>query len=117
MRTAPIFFFWAAAALLVTETGRAVGPVSRAGCVAVKTGAIVAIAFVYMRLTARTLSLNHALLVGAAWLVLSMAAEIVTASRLGHAWSELLGPPDSALRNVLMFAWIGAPALFARSSE
>ena len=51
------------------------------------------------------------------WLFLAMVAEIVEARHLGHDWFELLGSPDSALRNVLMIAWIVAPALFARKGQ
>ena len=83
-------------------------------CVGLKAAAIVAVAFAYMRLTARKATLDHALFVGVTWLVFSIVAELLFTRRLGHSWFELLGSPDSALRNILMFAWIGAPALFAR---
>jgi hypothetical protein len=64
---------------------------------------------------AREAGITHALGVGIAWLVLSIATEIALTTRVGHGWFTLLGSPDRPLlRNVLLFVWIFAPALFAR---
>jgi len=61
---------------------------------------------------------THALGVGIAWLVLSMVVEMVVATCLGHGCSSLLGSPARPLlRNVFLFAWIFAPAVFARGDE
>ena len=110
-----VLLYWAAAALLVRWIDRVVSlPVAGVGA---KTSVIIAIAFAYMRLTARRASLDHALFVGVTWLVLSIATELLLTRHFGRSWFELLGSPDSALRNILMFAWIGAPALFARQYE
>lgn len=112
-----VVLFWIVAALIVAWAEGTVGRSWPAACVAVKTCVIVMVAFVYMRLTATEVSLDHALMVGITWLALAMVAEIMETRHLGHNWFELLGSPDSALRNVLMIAWIVAPALFARKGE
>ena len=114
---AMVVLFWIVAALIVAWAEGTLGHASPVACVAVKACAIVMVAFVYMRLTAAEVSLDHGLLVGVTWLVLAIVAEIVETRHVGHGWFELLGSPDSALRNVLMIAWIVAPALFARKGE
>ena len=66
----------------------------------------------YTRFCARNAGASHALGVGVAWLTLSIVTEIVTPT---HA---LLGSPDHPLlRNLTLFAWIFAPACFARREE
>ena len=53
--------------------------------------------------------------VGIAWLILAIVAEIAISSRLGHGWYALIGTPDHPLlRNLFLFVWVFAPALFAR---
>jgi hypothetical protein len=110
-----VLFSWAVASALVLGVDRT--RLSPIAAVAVKTSAIVLVAFGYMRLLARESTLDHALFAGVTWLLVSIVAELLVTRHLGRSWFELLGSPDSALRNVLMFAWIGAPALFARHSE
>jgi hypothetical protein len=110
-----VLLYWAMAAVLVLWADREFS--SPAAGVSVKTFAIVLVAFAYMRLTARKASLDHALFVGVTWLVLSIVAELLATRHFRRSWFELMGSPDSALRNILMFAWIGAPALFARQHE
>ena len=110
-----VLLFWAAAAVLVLWADRTITwPV---GGVLLKTLAIVLVAFAYMRLAVREATLDHALFVGVTWLLLTIGAELLVSRHFGRSWFELLGSPDSALRNILMFAWIGAPALFARYRE
>jgi hypothetical protein len=107
-----VLLYWAIAAVLVLAADRALlSPAARVG---IKAGAIILTAFAYMRLTARDATLDHALFAGVTWLVLSIAAELLLTRHFGRGWFDLLGSPDSALRNILMFAWIGAPAIFAR---
>ena len=102
-----VFCFWIAAAIVVVAAG---------GIAAIV--AIVVAAGAYMRLAARNRGTTHALGVGIAWLVLSIVAEMTMTSHLGHGWFSLLGPPDHPLlRNISLFAWIFAPALFARRDE
>ena len=104
-RGAVVVLFWIAAALLV---------LSAAG-VTLKIIAIVAVAFAYVRLTARRATLEHALAVGVAWLVFDIVAEVVTASVVGHGWFELIGSPAKpALRDLMLVTWIVAPSIFAR---
>src|SRR5438067_13901966 len=111
-----VLLYWIMAAALVLWSDRTI-PTSSVAGVGVKTAAIVLVAFGYMRLTARKATLDHALFVGVTWLVFSIVTELFLTRHLGLSWFELLGSPDSALRNILMFAWIGAPALFARHHE
>ena len=83
-----------------------------AGCAAA-IGATILAAFCYTRV--RACDTSHALGAGIAWLVLSIAAEIALTSRTGHGWFFLLGAPaHPLLRTLDLFAWIYAPALFAR---
>jgi hypothetical protein len=95
---------WAVAAAMVGVVGS----------VTLKTLIILAVACGYMRGLVRHATLDHALFVGVTWLLLTIAAELLITKHFGRTWFALLGSPDSALRNILMFAWIGAPALFAR---
>lgn len=90
--------FWIAAALLVQ-----VSPVAL-----VKVGAIVVIAFVYVRLFARNVTVDHAVFVGVAWLLLDIVAEMTLPL-------DLLGTASATpMRSLLLVTWIGAPAMFAR---
>jgi hypothetical protein len=110
---AALVLFWLIAAALVLVSQRAVGPQPAAQCIAAVV-ALLLTAAVYMRLIARDGGVTHALGAGITWFVFSMAAEIVMSSRAGHGWFSLLGAPAHPLaRNVLMFVWIFAPALFA----
>jgi hypothetical protein len=108
-----VVLFWSAAASLVVLLNRFLQGSSPVLCVAAQTLAILAAAFLYMRFAASVCSVDHALFVGAAWLVLAIAAEISMTARTGHGWYEIIGSPASALRNILMFAWILAPSLFS----
>ncbi len=114
MTTTPlVFIFWLAAAGLVVEAHRHVDPRSILTGFAVKTAIIVAVAGVYMK-TFGHATIEHALGVGATWLALSILVEITVSLHAGRGWFELLGSPASGLRNVVMFAWVAAPVLFAR---
>jgi hypothetical protein len=88
---------------------------STPGSAAAVIGSILVMAYVYMRLWTRRADMSHALAVGIAWLALAIVAEVVVTSRLGHGWFALLGSPaHPLLRSVFLFAWVFAPALFAR---
>jgi hypothetical protein len=109
-----VFLFWFVAAALVVSAHRVDAYSSAAGCTAAVI-ALVATGGVYTRLIARDHGVTHALGVGIAWFVLSMAAEIVMTTHAHHGWFSLLGSPTRPLlRNLLMFVWIFSPALFAR---
>jgi len=117
-RGAVVVLFWIAAALLVIAAHRTVEPASAAAGVTLKIVAIVGVAFGYVRLVARTATLEQALGVGVAWLALDIVAEVVTASMVGHSWFELIGSPAKpALRDLMLVTWIVAPAIFARSQS
>ncbi len=106
---------WLVAAFIVAAMPAMVSFASPVAIVVVKVAAILAVAFVYVKMSNGLRSLNEALLVSAAWLLLDMAAEMVVTTRSGHAWFELLGSPASpVLRACILMAWISAPALFAR---
>ncbi|SRR5712691_7654055 len=109
--------FWAGAASIVILTDRIVAAGSPAVSTVLKVAAIVVAAFVYMRLVVRQATLDHALFSGVVWLFLAIASEIGMTMLFHHGWYILLGSPASALRNVMMFAWVIAPALFARKAR
>jgi hypothetical protein len=109
---------WAVAALLVVVCHRTLGSVSIAASVTLKAIAILASGFVYMRLLARDATVEHALLVGATWLLLDIGAEIAIASTFGTHWYLLLGSPAYPIfRDVLLVSWVAAPAVFARGGS
>lgn len=93
-RLALVFVFWVLAASAATIAPRD----------GLKAASIVAAAALYMRCAAGDCTLDHALAAGAAWLTLSIAAEIITGGR-----AHLL------VRSVLMLTWVIAPAVFARN--
>jgi len=110
--------FWGIAAVLVMLAHRNVDPLSPVAGAAATIAAILAAAYAYTRLTARSAGVTHALSVGITWLVLSILTELIIAARLRHGWFTLIGAPDNPLlRNVCLFVWIFAPALFARGDE
>jgi hypothetical protein len=111
-----VVLFWCLAAFLVIAVHRII-PAPAIACAVLQTLAIVAVALVYMKMATREATIDHALFAGTTWLVLSIVAELLIAARIGHGWFEIIGSPASPLRNVLMFAWILAPALFATKAE
>jgi hypothetical protein len=67
-----------------------------------------------MRLGAPEGTIDHALGVGIAWLVMAIFTEVVVAAVVGHGWYLVLGSPARpALRNLFLFVWIFGPAVFA----
>lgn len=114
MTAALVFVFWIAAATLVATCHVELDPVSPAAGAVGTIASIAAAAYAYTRFCARCAGVSHALGVGIAWLVLAIVTEIAIASRTGRGWFSLIGSPDRPLlRNVLLFVWIFAPALFA----
>ena len=111
-----VVIFWSVAAALVTSAHLEIEPRSPGAAAVATIGAMLVTAGGYMWLVARHAGVTHALGVGIAWLTLSIVAEIALTTHLGHAWFTLLGSPNRPLlRNIFLFAWIFAPALFARS--
>ena len=114
-RGALVVFFWALAATIAIAAHASLDSMTTAGAVVVKIAAIVLVAWMYVRLTARNCTVDHALLVGITWLLLDIGAEIATTTYLGRGWFDLIGPPAKhAIRDVLLLTWTAAPALFAR---
>jgi hypothetical protein len=109
-----VIVFWFAAAFLVTVAQMEPGPGSAAACVFAKTVAIVCVAAAYMRCLGDQATIGKARLAGTTWLTLAIASEILVSALRHRAWFALLGSASSALRNVVMFAWVVSPLLFAR---
>lgn len=113
-----IVLSWIGAAVMVATAHTRVDRLSAAGGAVAVVASICAMAYVYMRLLARQADGTHALGVGVAWLALAIVTEMVVATRVGHGWYGLLGSPEHPLlRSCFLFAWIFAPALFARRPE
>jgi hypothetical protein len=111
-----VVLFWCLAAFLVIALHRII-PAPPIACAALQALSIVAVALVYMKFATSEAAIDHALFAGTTWLVLSIVAELAMAAHTGHGWFEIIGSPASPLRNVLMFTWIFAPALFATKAE
>src|SRR6266550_3320869 len=110
-----VILFWMVAALLVLAAHQTLDPISSASAATMKVVAIVGVAFAYVRLIAREVTLDQALAVGVAWLLFDIIVELLAARMAGHGWFELIGSPGQPwLRNLLMVTWITAPAIFAR---
>lgn len=110
-----VLLFWIVAAVLVTAGHLELDARSRTWSAAVSVAAVVAVSYGYTRLCARCSGIDHALAVGVAWLVLTIVAEATISTRVGHGWYALIGAPDRPLlRNLFLFVWVFAPALFAR---
>jgi hypothetical protein len=108
---------WIAAALLVgiANAELASSPVA---AVVIEVFAIMIMAAAYIGIAAPAATLDHALFVGTAWVLLAIAAEMIMTARSGHQWFALLGTPaNGGLRCVLLIAWLIAPAVFVRSHE
>ncbi|MBK5260014.1 MAG: hypothetical protein JJE51_10500 [Thermoanaerobaculia bacterium] len=109
---------WIIAAFLVAAMPGVVSPAFPLAIVVAKIAAVVVVAFAYVKMSGGLNSLNEALLVSAAWLLLDIAAEMAVTIHTGHAWFALLGSPASpVLRGCVLLAWIAAPALFARRMQ
>jgi hypothetical protein len=113
-----VVLFWAATAVVVATAHIEIDPLSTSGGAVATIGAIVVAAYCYTRFCARNSGTTHALGVGIAWLLLAIVTEITLTTRFGHRWYDLIGSPDRPLlRNVFMFTWIFAPAIFARRED
>jgi hypothetical protein len=107
--------FWSIAALLVALVHQKLDANSPVASVALEVSTIVAMAAVYIRIVSPEATLDHALFVGTAWVLLAISAEIIMTASSGRQWFALLGSPaHGGLRCVLLIAWLIAPALFVR---
>ena len=110
-----VVLFWTIAAALVMGSRAFIEPQSPRGGAVAEVGSLLLTAYAYSRFAARDTGLSHALGVGTVWLMLSILTEVVLTTEEHHGWFTLLGSPDRALfRNVMLFVWIFAPALFVR---
>ncbi|MDP9190367.1 MAG: hypothetical protein M3P06_01530 [Acidobacteriota bacterium] len=110
-----VVLFWLVAAIFVVGVHVAIDPRSPGAGAVATIGVLIATAWLYTKLCAYEAGATHALGVGIAWLSLSIATEVALSTYAGHGWFALLGSPDRALeRNVYLFVWIFAPAIFAR---
>jgi hypothetical protein len=110
--------FWAVAAALVLTANYWIEPLSPVLDSAAKAFALILAAAGYIRLCAPRATLEHALLVGAAWILLAIVVEVYEASTTGRGWFDLIGSPAHPVeRAFLLLAWIGAPSLFVRTSS
>ena len=113
-----VVLFWILGAMLIEAAHVEIEPRSPRAAAVATIAAVLITAFAYTRLVAREAGMTHALGIGIAWLVLCITTEIVFATHAGHGWFMLLGSPDRPLvRNLLLFAWIFSPALFAARAE
>ena len=107
--------FWMAAAALVAVSHAVLARRNTTLGTAATMASIVGAAWGYMR-CADGPDAAHGLSVGAAWLSLSIIAELAVSAFTSHPCWALLGDPiRPLLRNVAMFVWVFAPALFARA--
>ena len=117
-RAALAVAFWIVAALLVAVVHQRIDATSPVASVVIKVAAILAMAAMYIRLTASETTLDQALLAGTTWVLLCIATEISITTMSGRPWFALLGSPaNGGIRCVLLTAWILAPALFIRNRE
>jgi len=117
-RAALAVAFWIVAALLVAVVHQRIDATSPVASVVIKVAAILAMAAMYIRLTASETTLDQALLAGTTWVLLCIATEISITTMSGRPWFALLGSPaNGGIRCVLLIAWILAPALFIRNRE
>lgn len=89
--------------------------VSRPMVALAKIAVVLVVGFIYAR-SARGAPSGFVAATGIAWLAFSIAADVITGIGSVHAY-QLLGDPRAVseiLRDATIFAWLGAPALFAR---
>lgn len=117
-RAVPVPIFWSVAATLVVSARTWLTPrFALAGEIAAMVS-VLAVAYCFTRFCEPESGINRVLGVGIVWLVLTIIAEGVVTTHLGRGWDGLLGSPEHPLvRNLFLFLWIFAPALFARREE
>jgi hypothetical protein len=110
--------FWAVAALIAGAGHLVIDQISLLGGTAVSAAGILVSAWCYMRLGAHEPTVDHAVTIGAAWLLMTIATEMVMTVVMGRHWFVLLGNPEhGVLRTLFLFIWVGAPALFAQYTK
>ena len=110
-----VTLFWIIAATGVALVHIEFDSLTYAGAAIACVAIVVFCAYAYSRLCVQCAGISHALAVGIAWLVLGIVTELVVTMRLAHGWFGVLGSPERPLlRNIFLFVWIFAPAIFAR---
>lgn len=110
---------WTAAALGVyaieLNSSGPLSGLSSAQCTLAKIALVIAVGAVYGRFSRRA-SLEMALGTGLAWLGFSISADLVTSLHSVRDTYRLLGDPSvpPLLRDLMMFAWVAGPSVFAR---
>ncbi len=106
---------WLVAAALVGATHVFIEPLSASGSTVLTIAILLGTSYAYTRVRGRDGGSTHGLGVGIAWLSLSIAVEIIVSTWLGHGWFTLLGSPAHPVaRQIVLFTWIFAPAVFSR---
>lgn len=108
------FLFWVLTAGAVATAHRYLEARFPGSCLVLSIMAIVLMAFAYMRLVARDATLDQALVIGIGWGVLAILAEVIDITSFTPTYPLLGSPAHEAFRDLMVIAWIGAPALFAR---
>jgi hypothetical protein len=100
------------------SSSRPLSWLSSTQCTLAKIALVVAVGAVYGRFS-RPASLEMALGTGLAWLVFSISADLVTSLHSVRDTYRLLGNPSvpPLLRDLMMFAWVAGPSVFARRVE
>ncbi|HEX9163967.1 MAG TPA: hypothetical protein VF980_19830 [Thermoanaerobaculia bacterium] len=115
-RAALAILWWSWAAAFVVMAQQTFGRTSLAAVIVAKAVVILLAGAAYVKF-ARDCSVEHAIVVGAAWIVLSVAAELIVSTQTHHAWYGLLGPESSqVVRDLLLILWVASPAVSARRS-
>lgn len=110
---------WIAAALVVYAAELVarhdLSSTSRSLLALVKIGVILAAGALYAR-TVRGAATDLVLSTGLAWLLFSIAADVITGIRSVGSAYQLLGDPAAPFRlgDVTMLAWLASPGLFTR---
>ncbi len=112
-----VLLFWAIAALLVIAAHVVIDPISARGAIAAKVIAIFIAAFAFIRFAAPSTTVDEAMLVGVAWLLLDIAMHIASTKYFHWSWIAWVGVPGaSILHDLFLLSWVVAPTLFARRS-
>ena len=107
-------FFWVITAGTVAAAHRFIEPRSPVACLALSLLAITTMAFAYMRLAAHDATIEQAIFVGLGWVTLALLAEVIDVSSFTPTYPLFGSPAHETFRDLMVIAWIAAPALFAR---
>jgi hypothetical protein len=113
-----VLLFWAIAALLVIAAHVLIEPISAKGAVAAKVLAIFVAAFAFIRVAAPSTTIDQAMLIGVAWLLLDIAVHLVSTRYFGWRWIAWIGVPGASIpHDLFLLSWVVAPTVFARRAQ